>query len=53
MDLFSKVLIFEPMKNHVYDTNITLISLVSLMFNHAKPLVSIQLILNTNQFPNK
>ena len=34
MDLFNKVHIFEPMKHHIYETNI---SLISLMFSYAKP----------------
>ena len=37
MDLFNKVHIFEPTKNHIYEPNISLISLISLMFNYAKP----------------
>ena len=37
MDLFSKVHIFEPMKIHIYEPNISLTSLISLMFNCAKP----------------
>ena len=37
MDLFNKVHIFEPMKSHIYELNISLISLISLMFDYAKP----------------
>ena len=37
MDPFNKVHIFEPMKSHIYEQNISVISLVSLIFNHAKP----------------
>ena len=37
MDLFNKVYIFEPMKGHTYEPNLNLISLISLMFNYAKP----------------
>ena len=37
MDLFNKVHIFEPMESHIYEPNISLISLISLMFNYAKP----------------
>ena len=32
-DLFNKVDIFEAMKSHIYEPNIRLISLSSLMFN--------------------
>ena len=37
MDLFNKVHIFEPMKSHIYEQKINPISLISLMFNYAKP----------------
>ena len=37
MDLFNKVYIFEPMKVHIYEPNISLINLISQMFNYAKP----------------
>ena len=37
LDLFNKVYIFEPMKGHIYETNINQISLISLMFNYTKP----------------
>ena len=37
MDLFNKVHVFEPEKSHIYEPNISLISLLSLMFNYAKP----------------
>ena len=37
MDLFNKVHTFEPMKSHIYEPNIRVISLISLMFNYAKP----------------
>ena len=36
MDLFNKVHIFEPMKVHIYEPNIRLIRLFSLMLNYAK-----------------
>ena len=36
MDLFNKVHISEPKKCHIYEPNISLISLISLMFNYAK-----------------
>ena len=36
MDLFNKVYISEPMKVHIYEPNISLISLISQMFNYAK-----------------
>ena len=41
MDLFNKVHIFEPMKSHIYEPNISLISLIILMFNYAKPQLSL------------
>ena len=34
MDLFNKVHIFECMKSHIYEPNI---SLIGLMFSYAKP----------------
>ena len=34
MDPFNKVHIFEPTKSHIYEPNI---SLISLMFNYSKP----------------
>ena len=37
MDLFNKVHIFEPMKVHIYEPNISLIRLFSLMLSYAKP----------------
>ena len=37
MDLFNKVYILEPMKVHIYEPNIRLIRLFSLMLNYAKP----------------
>ena len=37
IDLFNKVHIFEPMKVHNFEPNISLISPISLMFNYAKP----------------
>ena len=37
MDLFNKVNAFEPTKSHIYEPNISLISLNNLMFNYAKP----------------
>ena len=37
MGLFTKVHIFEPLKSHFYEPNIGLMSLISLMFNYAKP----------------
>ena len=37
MDLFNKVHIFELMKSHIYEPNISLISLFSLMLNYVKP----------------
>ena len=37
MDLFSKVHMFEPMKSPIYEPNISLINLMSLMFNYEKP----------------
>ena len=40
MDLFNKVHIFELMKSHIYEPNISLISLFSLMLNYAKPRIS-------------
>ena len=36
MDLFNKIRIFEPMKSHIYESLISLISLVSPMFNYVK-----------------
>ena len=42
MDLFNKVHIFEPMKSHIYELNISLIILISLMFNYAKPRILAQ-----------
>ena len=35
--LFNKVHIFEPIKVHIYESNIGLIRLFSVMFNYAKP----------------
>ena len=40
MHVFNKVHIFEHMKSHIYEPNISLISLISLMFNYAKPRMS-------------
>ena len=40
MDLFNKIHMFEPLKSHVYEPNISLISPISLLFNHAKPRLS-------------
>ena len=40
MDLFNKAYIFEPMKVHIYEPNISLISLISQMFNYAKPRIT-------------
>ena len=37
MNLFNKSHIFEPRKSHIYEPNISLISLINLMFNYAKP----------------
>ena len=37
MDLCNKVHKFEPVKVHTYELNISLNSLISLMFNYAKP----------------
>ena len=37
MDLSNKIHIFEPMKVHIYEPNIRLIRLFSLMLNYAKP----------------
>ena len=37
MDLFNKVHILGLMKSHIYETNISLISVFSLMLNYAKP----------------
>ena len=37
MDPFIKVQMFEPLERHFYESNISLISLISLMFNYAKP----------------
>ena len=37
MDLINKVHIFEPMKDHIFDPNISIISQINLMFNYAKP----------------
>ena len=37
MDLFNKVYVFEPMKIHLYEPNISLINLISLMLDYAKP----------------
>ena len=41
MDLFNEVHILEPMKGHIYEPNISLISPISLMFNYAKPRLTI------------
>ena len=41
MDPLNKVHIFEPMKTHTYEPFISLISLISLMFNCTKPLLMI------------
>ena len=43
MDLFNKVHIFEPTKNYIYELNISLISLINLMFNYAKPRLFLEL----------
>ena len=40
MDLFNKVHIFELMKSRIYEPNISLISLFSLMLNYAKPQIA-------------
>ena len=37
MDLFNKVHIFKTMKGYIYEPNISLISLIIVMFNYAKP----------------
>ena len=36
MDLFNNDHIFEPRKSHIYEPNISLIWLISLMFNYAE-----------------
>ena len=38
MDLCTNV--FEPMKSHIYEPNISLISLISLVFNYTEPQMS-------------
>ena len=50
MDLF-KVHIFELMKSHIYEPNISLISLFSLMLNYAKPRLIVKLILKFDDRP--
>ena len=47
MALFNKVHIFESMKSHIYEPNISLISPVSLMFNYAKPRILILFVYQT------
>ena len=37
MDLLKKVHIFEPMRTHISESNISLINLTSLLFNYVKP----------------
>ena len=45
MDLFNKVHIFKPMKGHIYEPNIRLIRLFSLMLNYAKPrMIGLQIV---------
>ena len=46
MGLFNKLHIFEPMKVHTFEPNISLISLISLMFNYAKPRLLAYICLN-------
>ena len=41
MELFNKIHIFEPKKSHIYEPNISLISLFNLMFNYAKLRISV------------
>ena len=55
MDLFKKVHIFEPTKSHIYEPNISVISLISLMFNYAKPRIILDgfLIGSATQFPGR
>ena len=50
IDLFNKVHIFEPVKSHIYEPNISLISLISLMFNYAKSRLIIQANINSLQY---
>ena len=42
MDLINKIDIFEPIKGHIYESNISLIILSNLMFNYAKPIIAIK-----------
>ena len=56
MDLFNKIHVFEPMKSHIYEPDISIISLSNLMFNCAKS--RIKDLLNYNRrgfffFPRK
>ena len=37
MDLLNTIHIIEPMKSHIYEPNISLNSLISLMLNYTKP----------------
>ena len=48
IDLFNKVHILEPMKSHVYEPNISLISLMCVIFNYAEP----QINLSGKSFPH-
>ena len=52
MDLFNKVHTFEPTKSHIYEPNISLISVISLMFNYAKPRMSIWNLINFEIYKN-
>ena len=37
MDLLNEVYIYEPMTSHIYEPNISLISLIILIFSYVKP----------------
>ena len=37
VDMFNKVHVFELMKSHIYEPNVNLISLSSIMFHYANP----------------
>ena len=47
MALFNKIHIFESLKSHIYEPNISLTNLISLMFHYANPRILILFIYQT------